>query len=75
LAGFVLIHTIEVNMTPQIRTAAMPCFSPLSSDQMTQVVLQLTKENMDLNEEVLQLRAAVMMYREVGNRLSLRLAS
>jgi hypothetical protein len=42
---------------------------------MTQVVLQLTKENMDLNEEVLQLRAAVMMYREVGNRLSLQLAS
>jgi len=53
----------------------MPLFSPLSSDQMTQVLLQLTKENMDLNEEVLQLRAAVMMFREVGNRLSLQLAS
>ena len=62
-------------MSPQTRIDAMPLFSPLSSDQMTHVLLQLTKENMDLNEEVLQLRAAVMMFREVGNRLSLQLAS
>ena len=62
-------------MSPQTRIDAMPLFSPLSPDQMTQLLLQLTKENMDLNEEVLQLRAAIMMYREVGNRLSLQLAS
>ena len=62
-------------MSPQTRIDAMPLFSPLSSDQMTQVLLQLTKENMDLHEEVLQLRAAVMMFREVGNRLTLQLAS
>ena len=53
----------------------MPFFRPLSSDQMTDMLLQLTKENMELNEEVLQLRAAVMMFKEVGNRLSLQLAS
>ena len=62
-------------MSPQTRIDAMPFFRPLNSDQMTDMLLQLTKENMDLNEEVLQLRAAVMMFREVGNRLSLQLAS
>ena len=36
---------------------------------------RLTTENTALIEEVAQLRAAVMMYREVGNRLSLQLAS
>ena len=35
---------------------------------------RLTTENTALIEEVAQLRAAVMIYREVGDRLSLRLA-
>jgi hypothetical protein len=63
-------------MSPQTQIDTLPFFSrPLTSDQMTQTLLQLTKENMDLNEEVLQLRAAVMMFREIGDRLSSRLAS
>src|SRR6266849_2296640 len=53
------------NMSPRAQTDTMPFFTSLSSQAMMQAFLQLTKENMDLNEEVLQLRAAVLMYREV----------
>ena len=61
-------------MSRQIETDSARVFSPLSSTQMNLTLRRLTRENSALNEEVLQLRAAVMMFREVGNRLSLRLA-
>jgi hypothetical protein len=41
-----------------------------SDDVIADVILQLSRENDELAEEVLQLRAAVQIYSELADRLS-----
>ena len=61
-------------MSRQGQTDTVPFLRPLSAGQMWLALQRLTTENTALIEEVAQLRAAVMIYREVGDHLSLRLA-
>lgn len=60
-------------MSRQGQADTVPFIRPLSAGQMWLALQRLTTENTALIEEVAQLRAAVMIYREVGDRLSLRL--
>jgi hypothetical protein len=43
-----------------------------NDDVIADVILQLSRENDELAEEVLQLRAAVQIYSELADRLSVR---